>query len=41
MVLKKTDFNSFYVRRGVVFLNELNLTISTLEGCGGLDRTDF
>ena len=22
-------------------LKELNLTISTLEGCGGLERTEF
>ena len=24
-----------------MFLNELNLSISTLEGCGGLVRTEF
>ena len=34
-------FNSFYFSEGVVVFKELNLTISTLEGCGGLERTDF
>ena len=24
-----------------MFLNELNLSVSTLEGCGGLERTEF
>ena len=26
---------------GVVVLKELILTVSTLGGCGGLERTDF
>ena len=26
---------------GVVVLKVLNLTVSTLGGCGGLERTDF
>ena len=24
-----------------MFLKELNLSVSTLEGCGGLERTEF
>ena len=40
MVLKKLIFNSFYFGEGVVVLKNLFLTVSTLRGCGGLDRTD-
>ena len=28
-------------REGVMVLKELILTVSTLGGCGGLERTDF
>ena len=41
MVLKELIFNSFYLQEGVVVLKELILTVSTLGGCGGLERTDF
>ena len=40
VVLKKVIFNSFYFGRDVVVLKELILTVSTLGGCGGLERTD-
>ena len=40
VVLKEVIFNSFYFG-GVVVLKELILTVSTLGGCGGLERTDF
>ena len=40
MVLKKLIFNSFYFGEGVGLLKNLFLTVSTLRGCGGLDRTD-
>ena len=32
---------SFYFGKGVVVLKELIFTVSTLGGCGGLERTDF
>ena len=41
VVLKEVIFNSFYIWEGVVVLKELILTVSTLGGCGGLERTDF
>ena len=42
MVLKELIFNTFYFGRGVVVLKELKfLTVSTLGGCGGLERIDF
>ena len=31
----------FLLWEGVVVLKELILTVSTLRGCGGLERTDF
>ena len=40
MVLKELIFNIFYFD-GVVVLKELILTVSTLGGCGGLERTEF
>ena len=41
MVLKGLIFNSFYLLEDVVVLKELILNVYTLEGCGGLERTDF
>ena len=41
MVLKELIFNSFYFGQGVVVLKELILTVLTLGGCDGLERTDF
>ena len=41
MILKELIFNSFYLGMGVVILKELIFNISTLEGCGGLEGTDF
>ena len=41
VVLKELIFNSFYFVRVVVVLKELNLTVSMLEECGGLEGTDF
>ena len=41
VVLKEVIFNSFYIWEGVVVLKELILTVSTLGGCGGLERSDF
>ena len=41
MVLKELNFNSFHFGRAVVVLKELNFTVSTLGGCGGLERTHF
>ena len=41
MVLKELIFNSFYFGEEVVVLKELILTVSTLGGSGGVDRTDF
>ena len=41
VVLKELIFDSFYVWKGVVVLKELIFTVSTLEGCGGPERTDF
>ena len=40
MVLKELILNNFYVG-GVVVLNQLIFTVSTLGGCGSLERTDF
>ena len=40
-VLKESDFNSFYFAEGVGVLKELILTVSTLQGCGSLERTDL
>ena len=40
MVLKELIFK-FLLWEGVVVLKELILTVSTLGGCGGLERTDF
>ena len=40
MVLKELILNNFYVG-GVVLLNQLIFTVSTLGGCGSLERTDF
>ena len=40
MVLKEIIFNSFYFG-AVVVLKELIFTVSTLGGCGSLERTDF
>ena len=40
MVLKELILTVFYFE-GVVVLKELILTVSTLGGCGGLERTDF
>ena len=36
MVWKELIFNSFYIRRGIVILKELILTVSTLGVNGGL-----
>ena len=41
MVLKELIFNSFYFGRGVVVLKALISTVSTLGGCGSLERTEF
>ena len=41
MVLKEVIFNGFYFGAGVVVLKEPISTVSTLEGCGGFERTDF
>ena len=41
VVFKELIFNSFYYWEVVVVLKELILTVSTLGGCGGLERTDF
>ena len=41
MVFKELIFNTFLLWKGVVVFKELILTLSTLEGCGGLERTDF
>ena len=43
MVLKELIFYQFLLWEGVVVLTELVFfsTVSTLGGCGGLDRTDF
>ena len=42
MVLKELIFNTFYIGRvhGGLERNRF-LTLSTLGGCGGLERTDF
>ena len=41
VVLKELISNTFYLWEHVVVLKELILTLSTLEACGGLERTDF
>ena len=41
MVLKELIFNSLHFWKVWWFLKELVLTVSTLGGCGGLERTDF
>ena len=41
MVLKELIFNSFYYWEVVVVLKELILTVTTLGGCVGLERTHF
>ena len=41
MVLKELIFHSFYFGRKWLVLKELIFTVSTLGGCGGLERTDF
>ena len=41
MVLKELIFKHFPVWEGVVALKELILTLSTLRGCGSLERTHF
>ena len=41
MVLKELIFYSLIFWVGVVVLKELIFTVSTLGGCGGLERTDF
>ena len=40
MVLKELILNSFYFG-AVVVLNQLIFTVSTLGGCGSLERTHF
>ena len=37
--LERTDFNSFYFGKCVAVMKKWNLTVSTLQGCGGLERT--
>ena len=42
MILKELIFNNFYYGRVVVILERTDLEqISTMGGCGGLERTDF
>ena len=41
MVLKDLIFLQFLLCDGVVVLKELISTVSTLGGCGGLERTQF
>ena len=41
MVLKELIFNSFYIERLWWSRKNLLLTVTTLGGCGGLERTDF
>ena len=42
MVLKELIFNVFYCQKGVVVLKELIFnSFLLLQGCGGLERTDF
>ena len=41
MVLKELIFNSFYFGRVWWSWKNLFLTVSTLGGSGGLERTDF
>ena len=42
VVLKELIFHSFHCWEGVMVLTELiSLTVSTLGGCGGPDRTDL
>ena len=39
LVLKKTE--QFLICNGVGVLKELDLKVSSLGGCSGLERTDF
>ena len=39
--LESPGFKQFLLWEGVVVLKELILTVSTLQGCGSLERTDF
>ena len=41
VVSKELIFNSFYFGWVWQFLNNQFLTVSILEGCGGLEQTDF
>ena len=41
MVLKELIFNSFYFGQMWWFLKNSFLTVSTLGGCDGLERTDI
>ena len=41
MAVLRTDFNSFYLVEGVDGVEVLDLTVSTLGGCSGLERTGF
>ena len=41
MVLKELIFQQFLLLEGVVVLKEVILTVPTLGGSNGLERTDF
>ena len=41
MVLKGLILTVSTLWKGLVVLKELNLTVSTLGGCGSLEKTDF
>ena len=41
MVLKKTEILQCLLWEGVVVLKELILTVAKLDGCCGLEGTDF
>ena len=41
MVLKELIVHSFYIGRVWWSLKNYFFTVSTLGGCGGLERTDF
>ena len=41
MVMKELVFKQSLLLEGAVILKEPIFTVSTLEGCGGLERTDF
>ena len=38
---ERTNFYQFLLWKGVVVLKELILTVSTIGGCDGPERTDF